>query len=74
MFELIYSPPSPILGSLIARATEALGVTSSSQNNAVALENELRNQPYLAGIQFDDSLAVRFKIFKDIFFIQKIHI
>ena len=57
-FELLYSPPSPILDEILARATLELGVTRSSQNNALDLENILRNEPYLAGIQFDESLNV----------------
>ncbi|XP_053686915.1 phospholipid-transporting ATPase ABCA3-like [Sabethes cyaneus] len=57
-----YSPQNPLLDQIVAEAVESLSsplvnVTYLSYSNARTLEAALMNSSYIAGVEFDDSLA-----------------
>lgn len=58
-----YSPQNPLLEQIVAEAVQSLSsslvnVTYLTYSNAQTLEAALMNSNYIAGVEFDDSLAV----------------
>lgn len=57
-YHLTYSPnTSPIFEKIVKDAAATLRVTYSGYANSKAMEKVLLDEPYLAGVEFDDSMA-----------------
>lgn len=64
-YVLAYSPQNAVLGRIVGRAAESLKMSSRGYRDAKSMELAMVNGSVFAGVEFDDSVAVRNEVIFD---------